>query len=249
MKIAVRNESEIAKIRRAGELLTEAHRLIAEAVRPGVTTLELDAIAEEFLLKNGAGLSCKGYKGYPATICASVDDIVVHGIPSNVPLAEGQIIGIDFCASYQGYHADMARTHAVGRIGRNRLRLIEAVETAFERAMEIIRPGVRVGDISAAIQSVAEMYGLSPVRAMVGHGIGRKMHEDPVIPNYGTAGAGPRIAAGNVLAVEPMFNTGGFEVKFDSDGWTCRTADGGDSGHYENTIVVTESGYELLTGA
>ena len=248
MKIAVRSASEIGRIRKAGELLTRAHELIAAAIRPGVTTLELDALAEEFLLSNGAGLSCKGYKGYPGTICASADDIVVHGIPSAVPLVEGQIIGIDFCASYEGYHADMARTYTVGKVGRNRVRLIEAVRVAFERATGVIKSGIRVGDISAVIQATAEEYGFSPVRAMVGHGIGRKMHEEPTVPNFGAAGTGPKIVAGNVLAVEPMFNAGGFEVKFDGDGWTCRTADGGDSAHYENTLVVTESGFELLTG-
>jgi len=249
MGIAIRNAVEVDKIRKAGELLTRAHELIAEAIRPGVTTLELDAIAEEFLLANGAGLSCKGYKGFPKAICTSTDDIVVHGIPSAaVVLEEGQIIGIDFCASYMGYHADMARTYAVGKVGRNRLRLIEAVEKAFGEAVKVIKHGARVGDISAAIQAVAEEYGFSPVRAMVGHGIGRRMHEDPVIPNYGVAGRGQKILAGNVLAVEPMFNTGGHEVKYDGDGWTCRTKDGGDSAHYENTVVVTENGCELLTG-
>jgi len=248
MKIAVRNEIEIAKIRKAGQILTEAHRLIAEAVRPEVTTKELDAIAERYLIENGAGLSCKGYKGFPSTICASIDDVVVHGFPLDIPLTEGQIIGIDFCCSYKGYHADMARTYAVGKVGRNRLKLIEAVKKAFEEAVTVVKPGARVGDISAKIEAVAKEYGFSPVRAMVGHGIGRKMHEDPMIPNFGEADKGPKIAAGNVLAIEPMFNAGEYDIKIDADGWTCRTKDGADSAHYENTVLVTEYGYELLTG-
>jgi len=248
MKIAVRKEFEIARIRKAGQILTEAHRLIAEAVRVGVATKELDAIAEKYLTENGAGLSCKGYKGFPSTICASVDDVVVHGFPSDVPLREGQIIGIDFCCSYEGYNADMARTYAVGKAGRNRLRLIEATRIAFEEALTVVKSGASVGDISAKIEAVAREYGFSPVRAMVGHGIGRKMHEDPMIPNFGESGKGPKIAAGNVLAIEPMFNAGEYDVKIDADGWTCRTKDGTDSAHYENTVLVTEHGYELLTG-
>ncbi|MCL2370765.1 MAG: type I methionyl aminopeptidase [Firmicutes bacterium] len=248
MKIVVKNEKEIEKIRKAGAILTEAHNLIQKAIRVGVTTLELDAIAEKFLTESGAGLSCKGYKGFPSTICASTDDIVVHGIPSAVPLVEGQIIGIDFCCSFEGYHADMARTYGIGKVGRNRLRLIEAVQKAFESALTVVKPGNRVGDISAQIEAVAKEYGFSPVRAMVGHGIGRKMHEDPMIPNFGEAGKGPLLAAGNVLAIEPMFNAGEYDIKIDSDGWTCRTKDGSDSAHYENTVLVTESGYELLTG-
>jgi len=248
MGIAVRKPDEIAKIRRAGELLTEAHELIVRAIRPGVTTLELDAIAKECLLSRGAKCSCKGYKGYPNTICASVDDVVVHGIPNNIKLEQGQIVGIDFCASFDGYHADMARTYIVGKAGRNRIRLIDTAKAAFDRALEVVRAGARVGDISGAIQSVIEESGYSAVRAMTGHGIGRKMHEEPAIPNYGTVGTGARLCAGNVLAIEPMLNAGGFGVKFDADGWTCRTQDGSDSAHYENTVLVTETGYELLTG-
>jgi len=248
MAIFVKTPREIDVMRRAGAIVQETLELLKGVIRAGVTTKDLDRIAAEFLRSKGAAASFKGYNGYPASICVSVEDEVVHGVPSKRALADGQIVSIDVGAYIDGYHADAARTFIVGgSTDPMRTRLVKVTEESFFEACKVIKDGVRVGDISHAIQSHCEAHGYSVVRALVGHGIGRQMHEDPSVPNFGKAGRGIRLTAGMTVAVEPMVNMGEYEVTFDADGWTVRTKDGKPSAHYENTVLVTKTGYELLT--
>ena len=246
--IAVRRADEIEKMRAANRIVGDALRNIEQYIRPGVTTLELNSIIEDFILSAGAVPSFKGYGGFPAASCISVDEVVVHGIPSLRVLKEGEIVSIDVGTVFRGYNGDGARTFAVGSISPEKQRLIDVTRESFFEGLKYIKAGRRLGDYSHAVQAYVESHGFSVVRAMVGHGIGRAMHEDPEVPNYGRAGSGPMLRAGNCLALEPMVNMGGFSVIIDShDGWTCRTADGNPSAHYENTVVVTDTGAEILT--
>ena len=246
--INVKTDSEIAKMRIANGIVRDVLLLLEEHVKEGVSTAYLDKIAREFIEKQGATPSFLGYNGYPASICASVDDVVVHGIPSkHIVLKEGQIVGLDVGACIHGFHGDAARTFAVGKISAEKQRLMDVTKECFFRGVGVMRDGVRLGDLSAAVQEHAEANGYSVVRELVGHGIGRAMHEEPSVPNFGTAGHGVRMHANMTIAVEPMINMGAKEVYTARDGWTVRTVDGKPSAHYENTILITQEGVEILT--
>lgn len=245
--ITIKNDNEIERMRKAGAVVRDVLNLLKENVKAGITTQELDDLAFKFIVGCGAYPSFKGYQGFPASICTSIDEEVVHGIPSDRILEEGQIISIDAGAFLDGYHGDAARTFPVGKISAEKERLIKVTEQSFFEGFKIVKDGIRLGDISNAIQTYVEKAGYSVVRALVGHGIGKKMHEDPSIPNYGKAGTGIRISKGMTLAVEPMVNAGTFEVEFGSDGWNVKTRDKRPSAHYENTILVNAESAEILT--
>lgn len=246
--INVKSDSEIAKMRQANGIVRDLLVYLEEHVKVGVSTGYLDSIAREFIEKRGAKPSFLGYSGFPASICASIDDVVVHGIPNkHTYLEEGQIVGIDVGACINGFHGDAARTFAVGKISAEKQRLMDVTKECFFRGISVLKDGVRLGDLSSAIQTYAEQNGYSVVRELVGHGIGREMHEDPAVPNYGTAGYGVRLHANMTIAVEPMINMGAKEVYTARDGWTVRTRDGKPSAHYENTVLITQEGVEILT--
>ena len=220
---------------------------IGTKVKPGITTRELDRYAEEYIRARGAIPSCLGYCGYPASICASVNEVIVHGIPGERFLHEGDIISIDLCAYKNGFHGDGARTFAVGEISDEKKKLIRVTEECFRKAIENLRAGTPLYDIGAAVQKHAEENGFSVVREYVGHGIGREMHEDPSVPNYGKRGTGVRLRAGTVRCIEPMILAGKRESRVLADGWTAVTADGKPAAHYENTVVIRDDGVEILT--
>ena len=245
--ISIKSPREIELMRTAGRIVAETHELLRKAIRPGITTLELDEIAEEYIRKRGAIPAFKDYNGFPASICSSINEQVVHGIPGPTALKDGDIIGIDIGAVYDGYYGDAARTYGIGRIDKETERLLKVTEESFFKGIEYALPGNRLSDISHSIQKHVESNGFSVVRDFVGHGIGRNMHEDPQIPNYGLPHKGPRLAAGMALAIEPMVNQGKYAVKVREDGWTVVTADGKPSAHYENTIVITNGKPEILT--
>lgn len=248
--ITYKTQAEIEKMRRAGQVLFAAMKAVKSAIRPGVTTAELDRVAESVIRSHGAIPSEKGYEGFPGSICASPDDMVVHGIPSeSVVLREGQIISIDCTVLLDGYQADMARTFPVGEISPEAQALIDAAKESFGKGLAFARKGYRIGDISHAIQTSVEGHGYGVVRSLCGHGIGKEMHEDPEVPNFGTAGHGPRLVAGMVIAIEPMVNEGTHVVKEQPDGWTIKTADGKLSAHFEHTIAITPKGPVILTQA
>ena len=235
-------------MRAAGRLVGQVLTALAAKVEPGVTTGDLDAIAEGLIVDAGAIPAFKGYHGYPATICASMNDEVIHGIPSGKRvLKAGDIISIDVGASLEGYFGDSAVTLAVGRISEDAARLLRVTEESLYKAIEVVKPGARVSDIGHAVQSHVEAQGFSVVREFVGHGIGQEMHEEPQIPNYGEPGRGARLAEGMVLAIEPMVNAGKPGVKVLSDGWTAVTRDKSLSAHFEHTVAVTANGPWILT--
>ncbi|HVR29612.1 MAG TPA: type I methionyl aminopeptidase [Thermoanaerobaculia bacterium] len=228
------------------------HRVLddlAAMIAPGITTRELDRAAEEIIRAAGAVPAFLDYKGYPATLCTSVDDVIVHGIPNDEPLKEGAILGVDCGVLYKGYYGDAARTFPVGRIGETANRLLQVTREALELAVEHARPGSRLSDIGHAVESHVVDHGFSVVREFVGHGIGTSLHEDPQIPNFGKPGRGPKLRPGMVLAIEPMVNAGGPDVRVDPDGWTARTADGSLSAHFEFSVAITESGPRVLDRA
>lgn len=245
--ITIKSDSEIEIMREAGKILRDTLNMLGEHVKPGVTTKELDKLAHDYIVSRGAKPSFLGYGGFPGSICASVNEQVVHGIPSSRKLMEGDIIGIDCGVIYKGWQSDAARTFAVGQISDRHKKLIEVTEQCFFEAMKVIHEGARLGDIGAAVQNLAESNGFSVVRDLVGHGIGKEMHEDPQVPNYGKAGKGLRLKRNMTLAIEPMINEGTYEVSGLDDGWTVVTDDDGYSAHYENTVLVTENGYEILS--
>jgi methionyl aminopeptidase len=246
--ILIKTDQEIQLMRKAGKIVGDTLAILQEAVRPGITTAELDKIAEDYIRKCGAVPSFKGYYGFPASICASVNSEVVHGFPSKeVVLKEGDIISIDCGAIIDGFHGDAARTFPVGKISSDAQKLIDVTRESFFKGVEKAVIGNRLSDISHAIQEYAESFGYSMVRDFVGHGIGRSMHEDPEVPNFGRPGRGPKLLKGMVLAIEPMVNMGDFHVKVLSNDWTVVTVDGSLSAHYENTVAITENGPELLT--
>ncbi|NCA66644.1 MAG: type I methionyl aminopeptidase [Clostridia bacterium] len=246
--INVKTPDELVIMRKANLIVRDVLLRIEDHIKPGVTTSYLDQVAREHIEKAGARPSFLNYQGYPASICASIDDVVVHGIPSkNTYLEEGMIIGIDVGAFYNGFHGDAARTFAIGRISPEKAKLVKVTKESFFKAIERIKDGVRLGDISSSIQQHVESNGFSVVRALVGHGIGREMHEEPSVPNYGEAGRGIRLHSNMTIAIEPMVNAGEYLVKTDRDGWTVRTKDGSPSAHYENTVLITEYGAEILT--
>ncbi|HEY5998858.1 MAG TPA: type I methionyl aminopeptidase [bacterium] len=245
--IQIKTAEEIERMREAGLAVAQTLAGLRELVRPGVTTRELDRYAESTLRARGMRPAFKGYRGYPASICASPNEVVVHGIPSERRLAEGDILSIDVGAEFEGYFGDAAVTLPVGRIAPEAERLLRVTEEALARGLEQARPGNRLHDISWAIQSCAEEAGYGVVRDYVGHGIGRAMHEDPQVPNYGRPGSGPRLQAGMVLAIEPMINAGGAGVEVLADGWTVVTADRRLSAHFEHTVAIREEGPDVLT--
>lgn len=246
--ITVKSEADLIKMRVACKITGDTLKMIESYVRPGVSTGELDEIIEDFIRKNGGTPNFKHLYGFPASACISVDDVVVHGIPSSKKLVEGEIVSIDVGAAYGGFNGDAARTFAVGKISDEKRRLIDVTRQSFFEGIKHARAGRRLGDLSHAIQSYVEANGFSVVRAMSGHGIGRRVHEDPNIPNFGAEGSGVLLKSGYTLAVEPMVNSGTFKVFIDNgDGWTCRTLDGMPSAHYENTILVTNGQPEILT--
>lgn len=246
--ITIKSKSEIEKMRIAGKITGDALKLIEKHIKPGVTTFELDKIAFDFIKKQGATPSFLNYNGFPGSICASPNSQVVHGIPSkNVVLKEGDIISIDMGAYIGGYHSDAARTFPVGKISDEAQRLIDVTRESFFEGIKYATHGAKLGDVSAAIQEYVEKNGYSVVRDLVGHGIGKNLHEDPSVPNYGTKGKGVRLAQGMVLAIEPMVNEGRYDVVVLDDDWTCETEDGSLSAHYENTVVITKGECEILT--
>ncbi|MBM4434854.1 MAG: type I methionyl aminopeptidase [Chloroflexi bacterium] len=247
--VTLKTAEQVATMRRAGKVVAEMLARTTAAVRPGITTGELDRIAAQVLKERGATSSFLGYYGFPATICTSVNDEIVHGIPGRRRLKEGDIIGIDAGAIVGGWHADAAATVPVGRVSDDALRLIRVTEEALRRGITAAKAGGRLGDIGAAVQSFAERNGFSVVRNYVGHGIGRAMHEPPQVPNFGTAGVGRPIGAGLCIAIEPMLNSGGKETRLLDDGWTVVTADGSLSAHFEHTVAVTDAGPVVLTAA
>jgi methionyl aminopeptidase len=246
--IVCRSSAEIEQMREAGRLVGEVLSELAAAVAPGVSTADLDELAEKRIRQAGATPAFKGYHGYPATICASINDEVIHGIPSGRRvLNEGDIISIDVGASLDGYFGDSAVTLPVGPISESAAALLRVTEEALYKAIEAAKPGKRVSDIGHAVQKHVEAYGFSVVREFVGHGIGQRMHEEPQIPNYGEPGHGPRLAEGMVLAIEPMVNAGTAAVKVLADGWTAVTRDSSLSAHFEHTVAVTAGEPWILT--
>jgi methionyl aminopeptidase len=242
-----RTREEIAKMRRAGRVVAEMHARTREAIRPGMTTAELDKVARQVLERRGARSNFLGYHGFPAVICTSPNDMIVHGIPGDHRLEEGDIISVDCGAIVEGYHGDAAYTAPVGEVGEEARRLMEVTEASLREAIEAMVDGNRISDIGHAVQAVAEGAGFSVVREYVGHAIGTAMHEEPQVPNYGPPGRGPRLRPGLVLAVEPMVNAGGPGTRLLADGWSVVTADGSLSAHFEHTIAVAEDGPEVLT--
>lgn len=245
--IYIKSTTEIAKLRRAGKVVYNTFEALAPYIKAGVTTEELDKIAEDTILRQGATPSFKNYNGFPKSICTSVNQMVIHGIPGLERLKDGDIISIDIGACLDGYHGDACRTYAVGKIDAEAQRLIDVTQQSFFEGLKYARHGERLFSISASIQQYVEQNGFSIVRNYCGHGIGRSLHEDPEIPNYGKFGRGVRLVKGMALAVEPMVNAGGFATKLLADGWGVVTADGKNAAHYENTLLITDGEPELLT--
>ncbi|MDK2848121.1 MAG: methionyl aminopeptidase [Desulfuromonadales bacterium] len=245
--IIIKTADEVARMRDSGRIVAEILDLLEERVVPGVTTLELDQIAERECRKRGAKPAFKGYGGFPFSICASPEDRIVHGFPNDRPLPEGEILSIDFGVVWKGFFGDSARTMAVGNISSEKHRLLKATKRSLELGIEKAWPGNRLFDISHAVQSHVEGLGFSVVKEFVGHGIGRGLHEDPQVPNFGPPGQGPLLCSGMVLAIEPMVNVGKGGVKVLDDGWTAVTLDGKPSAHFEHTVAITEDGPQILT--
>lgn len=247
--IICKTEREIDIMREAGKIVALTHQELVKHIQPGITTKQLDTIAEKVIRSYGAEPSFKGYNGFTGSICASVNEELVHGIPGKRVLKEGDIISLDIGAKYNGYHGDSAWTYPVGEISEDDKKLLEVTEVSLFKGLEEAKPGERLSNISHAIQSYVEPFGFSIVREYVGHGVGQSLHEDPQIPNYGPPGKGPRLRPGMVLAIEPMVNAGKRYVKTLADNWTVVTTDGKNCAHFEHTIVITDTGYEILTKA
>jgi methionyl aminopeptidase len=241
--------AEIERMARAGEVVADTLALLGERMRPGVTTKELDELADEHIRSRGGTPTFKGYRGYPASICTSPNEMVVHGIPGPYALRDGDILSVDVGVTLDGFVADSAYTFPVGEVSPEAERLLEGCQAALAAGIEQCRPGNRLSDISHAIQRVTEEYGYSVVRSLVGHGVGRAMHEEPQIPNYGEAGRGPLLSEGMTFAIEPMINAGGPEVVLHPDEWSISSADDSLSAHFEHTVAITEDGPRVLTSA
>jgi methionyl aminopeptidase len=249
--ISLKSAREIEIMRRANIIVAEVLQALKERVAPGVTTLDLDAVAEELTLKKKAIPAFKGYsvagRVYPRCLCASINDEIVHGIPSNRTLHEGDIVGLDYGVIYEGFYGDSAITVGVGRVSEAAQRLMNVTEESLRQGIAELREGKRLGDLGAAVQRVAESAGYSVVRAFVGHGIGKKLHEEPPVPNYGEPDRGLRLKEGMVLAIEPMVNAGGYEVEIKEDGWTAVTKDGSLAAHFEHSVAITKNGPYILS--
>lgn len=248
MAISIKSEKEIELMKEAGRILAITHEELEKALRPGMSTWDINKIGEEVIRSYGCIPSFLNYHGYPASICVSVNDEVVHGIPSKKNIIkEGDIVSLDAGVIYKGYQSDAARTHGVGQISPEAEKLIRVTRESFFEGVKLIKEGVHLNEVSKAIQAYAEGHGFSVVRDLVGHGIGTALHEDPQIPNFAQRRRGPRLQAGMTLAIEPMINAGKYAVNWLDDDWTVVTADGSLSAHYENTVLVTKDGYELLS--
>lgn len=245
--ISIKTPEEIELLRIAGEITGDTHNYLKKFIKPGITTGELDKLAYDYILSRDCTPSFKGYDGFPGTICASVNDEVVHGIPGNRVLQEGDIITLDIGACYKGYHGDSAWTYPVGKISKKCEDLLEWTRESLFEGLSVIKDGAHVGDIGAAVSKCARRHNLGVVRELVGHGVGTDVHEDPDVPNYGFAGTGPLLKEGMVIAVEPMLNLGTPKIYILDDDWTIITADGKPSAHFEHTVLVTKDGYEILT--
>lgn len=246
--VTIKSANEIEKMRKAGKIVADTLKLLEESVKVGMTTIQLDEIAEKYIRKCGATPSFLGYGGFPASVCISIDEEVVHGIPNKHKIIqEGMLVSFDVGAYIDGFHGDAARSVLIGEVTQEKRLLVERTKECFYKGVEQFKEGNRLGDISFAIQSYAESFGYGVVRDLVGHGIGRNMHEDPQVANFGIAGHGIRLREGMALAIEPMINVGTYEVIFGSDGWRVTTKDNKPSAHYENTVVLTSNGTEILT--
>ena len=246
--ISIKSEREISLMRKAGNIVYKTHKYLESYIKPGITTKELDKLAYDFIISQDATPSFLNYQGYPASICASINEEVVHGIPSNRKLKNGDIIGIDIGACYKGYHGDSAWSYQVGSVSREKAYLLEHTEKALFEGLKQVKPGNRIGDISSAIETYATNHNLGVVRELVGHGIGTHVHEKPDVPNFGKKGTGPILKEGMTIAIEPMLNLGTREIYLLDDDWTIITQDGQPSAHFEHTVVVTKDGYQILTG-
>ena len=247
--ITLKSQHEIELMRRAGKITAAARALARDMVKPGVTTQQIDKAVYHFIKSQGATPSFLNYNGYPASVCVSVNDEIIHGIPGKRVLREGDIVSVDVGAYIGGFHGDCAGTYPCGQVSDQALDLIRVTQQSFFDGLRFAREGYRLSDISHAIQEYVESHGYSIVREYVGHGIGRRMHESPEVPNFGNPGHGPRLLRGMTIAVEPMVNAGGAAIRQMPDGWTVRTADGKNAAHYENTILITDGAPELLTDA
>ena len=245
--IAIKNARQLESMRKACKITAAARALAGEMVRPGVSTKQIDKAVHDFIVGQGAKPSFLGYGGFPASSCISVNSTVIHGIPGSYVLQEGDIVSVDVGAYYEGFHGDCAATFPCGQISAEAQRLIDVTKQSFFEGIRFAAPGHRVSDISHAIQTYVESNGFSVVRSFVGHGVGRQLHEEPEVPNFGKAGHGPRLLRGMTLAIEPMVNAGGHEVRILPDGWTVKTTDGSLSAHYENTVLITDGEPEILT--
>ena len=246
--ITIKTDEQIALMRDSGRITKNVLDLIGREIRAGMTTKDIDKLAYEYITACGAYPSFLGYSGYPASVCTSVDEMVVHGIPSeDFVIREGQIVSVDVGVEYNGWQGDAARTFMIGEVSEEKKKLVKITEECFFKAIENLKDGTPIGDIGFKVQSHAEANGFSVVRALVGHGIGKEMHEDPSVPNYGKKGTGIRLKKGMTIAIEPMINAGIYQVDFMSDGWGVKTRDRRPSAHYENTIAITEDGVEILT--
>lgn len=247
MAIHIKSEHEISLMREAAQILIEVHELIAKNIRVGVTTKELDQISERYIKSKNAYPSFLNYNGYPGSACISINEEVVHGIPSKRKIKDGDIVSVDLGVYYKQYHSDAARTYAVGNVSADKLKLIKVTEECFYEGLKYAKPGYHLNDISSAIGSYATKHGYGVVRDLVGHGIGKQLHEEPQVPNYKTPRRGPKLQKGMVLAIEPMINMGTWQVNILDDEWTVVTRDGRPSAHYENTVVITDDLPEILT--
>lgn len=246
--ITIKSDYELSLMRIAGKIVYDTHQYLKPFIKEGITTGELDRLAHDYIISRDAYPSCLNYEGYPKSICISVNEEVVHGIPGKRKLKNGDIVTLDICACYKGYHGDSAWTYPVGDISEDKKYLLEHTEKALYEGLSKIKDGVRLGDISSAIEEYANKHKLGVVRELTGHGIGSNLHEDPDVPNYGKKGTGPVLKSGMTIAVEPMLNLGTRKIYILDDDWTIITGDNKPSAHFEHTVIVTESGFEILTG-
>ena len=246
--ITIKSKQDIEKMRDASKVVKETLELVGSKIQAGMTTNDVDKIAFDYIKSCGAIPSCLGYEGFPASTCISVNDVVVHGIPSDRVIQDGDIVSVDLTAYKNGFHGDAARTFCIGNVTEDKRKLVKVTEECFFKAIENLKAGTPLYNIGAAVQEHAESHGYGVVRSLVGHGIGREMHEDPSVPNFGRRGTGIRLKAGMALCIEPMITMGDFHVNFSSlDGWTVTTRDHSPAAHYENTVIILEDGVEILT--
>ena len=245
--ISIKTPREIELMREAGAIVGDTHKYLIPYLKPGITTKKIDELARKYILSRGATPSCYHYEGYPGNICISVNDEVVHGIPGSRKLQDGDIVTLDICACFKGYHGDSAWTYAVGNISEDKKYLMEHTEKALYKGLEQVRPGAHIGDIGEAVQTYAESHNLGVVKELVGLGIGTNLHEQPDVPNYGKKGTGSVLKEGMTIAVEPMINLGTADVYLEDDDWTVVTMDNMPSAHFEHTVLITKDGYEILT--